>query len=66
MKPATPLILPTTQSETPAGVIDFGLGHPAAELLLVASARHVKSYQQESVRYEAALLNFLQKVELAH
>lgn len=27
------MILPTTQSETPAGVIDFGLGHPAADLL---------------------------------
>lgn len=35
--------------------------YPAAELLLVASARHVKSYQQESVRYEAALLNFFAK-----
>lgn len=33
MKPTIPLNLPTTQSETPAGVIDFGLGHPASDLL---------------------------------
>lgn len=33
MKPTTPINLPTTQSAAPAGVIDFGVGHPAAELL---------------------------------
>ncbi|WP_018703672.1 alpha/beta hydrolase [Anaeromusa acidaminophila] len=40
--------------------------YPAAELMLVAGARHVKSYQQEPMHYEAALLNFLRKVEIAH
>ncbi len=33
MTTSNPLHLATTQSETPAGVIDFGLGHPAADLL---------------------------------
>ena len=40
--------------------------YPAAELMLVAGAHHVKSYQQEPMHYEAALLNFLRKVEIAH
>lgn len=40
--------------------------YPAAELMLVAGAHHVKSYQQEPMHYETALLNFLRKVEIAH
>ena len=40
--------------------------YPAAELMLVVGARHVKSYQQEPMHYEAALLNFWRKVEIAH
>jgi 2-aminoadipate transaminase len=33
MTTSKPLHLATTQSETPADVIDFGLGHPASDLL---------------------------------
>ena len=33
MTTSKPLQLATTQSETPADVIDFGLGHPASDLL---------------------------------
>ena len=50
----------------PENSLELQQAYPAAELLRVAGARHVKSYQQEPVRYEAALLKFLQKVELAH
>src|SRR5688500_13339276 len=33
MTTSKPIQLAPTQSETPADVIDFGLGHPAADLL---------------------------------
>ena len=46
----------------PENSLELQQAYPAAELLRVAGARHVKSYQQEPVRYEAALLKFLQKV----
>lgn len=50
----------------PENSLELQQAYPAAELMLVAGARHVKSYQQEPVRYEAALLKFLRKVEIAH
>jgi DNA-binding transcriptional MocR family regulator len=56
MKPATPLILPTTQSETPAGVIDFGLGHPAAALLPRTILQQAAA--QRLAQPDAALLQY--------
>jgi DNA-binding transcriptional MocR family regulator len=56
MKQTTPLILPTTQSETPAGVIDFGLGHPAAELLPRTILQQAAA--QRLAQPDAALLQY--------
>ena len=50
----------------PENSIELQQAYPAAELLRVAEARHVKSYQQDPKRYEAVVLKFLQKVELTH
>jgi fermentation-respiration switch protein FrsA (DUF1100 family) len=50
----------------PENSIELQQAYPAAELLRVAEARHVKSYQQDPKRYEATVLKFLQKVELTH
>jgi len=73
MTTSKPLHLATTQSETPAGVIDFGLGHPAADLLprtimQEAAARRLAepdaSLQQYGIEqgdgyFRYALANFL-------
>jgi DNA-binding transcriptional MocR family regulator len=56
MKPTTPRILPTTQSEIPAGVIDFGLGHPAAELLPRTILQQAAN--QRLAQPDAALLQY--------
>jgi len=56
MKPTTPIILPTTQSETPAGVIDFGLGHPAAGLLPRTILQQAAA--QRLAQPDAALLQY--------
>ena len=50
----------------PENSLELQQAYPAAELLRVAEARHVKSYQQDPKRYEAVVLKFLQKVELTH
>ena len=50
----------------PENSLELQQAYPAAELLRVAEARHVKSYQQDPKRYEAVVLKFLQKVELPH
>ncbi len=50
----------------PENSIELQQAYPAAELLRVAEARHVKSYQQDPKRYEATVLKFLQNVELTH
>jgi DNA-binding transcriptional MocR family regulator len=56
MKPTTPITLPTTQSETPAGVIDFGLGHPAADLLPRTILQQAAA--QRLAQPDAALLQY--------
>ena len=50
----------------PENSLELQQAYPAAELLRIAEARHVKSYQQDPKRYEAVVLKFLQKVELTH
>ena len=50
----------------PENSLELQQAYPAAELLRIAEARHVKSYQQDPKRYEAVVLKFLQKVELPH
>ena len=50
----------------PENSLELQQAYPAAELLRVAEAGHVKSYQQDPKRYEAVVLKFLQKVELTH
>lgn len=56
MKSTTPIILPTTQSEAPAGVIDFGVGHPAAGLLPRSILQQAAA--QRLAQPDAALLQY--------
>lgn len=56
MQQTTPIILPTTQSETPAGVIDFGVGHPAADLLPRTILQQAAA--QRLAQPDAALLQY--------
>ncbi len=52
----TPLTLATTQSETPADVIDFGLGHPASDLLPLAILQ--KAAARRLGQSDASLLQY--------